>query len=84
MPNDFPDFLKWLPGCDEIVIHDKDTEASAALLDTAEVIFTLDFNSLDRTGDLQSYLEKATAQFVMIDHHQSPDAYAVATLVMWR
>lgn len=79
MPNDFPDFLKWLPGCDEIVIHDKDTAASAALLDKAEVIFTLDFNSLDRTGDMQTYLEKASAQFVMIDHHQAPDGYAVAT-----
>ena len=79
MPNDFPDFLKWLPGCDQIVLHDKATETSMTLLEESEIIFTLDFNSLDRTGDMQLLLEKSLAQFVMIDHHQAPGDYAAAT-----
>lgn len=79
MPNDFPDFLKWLPGCDDIVIYEKDEAKGSSLVAEADVIFTLDFNALDRTGNMQSVLEAATAAFVMIDHHQQPDDYAVAT-----
>lgn len=79
MPNDFPDFLKWLPGSEDIVIHDKDTDKSMTLINEAEIVFTLDFNALDRTGDMQQFLEDSTAKFVLIDHHQEPDSYAVAS-----
>lgn len=79
MPNDFPDFLKWMPGVDDIVIYEKNTKLSSEVLEEADLIFTLDFNSLDRVGDLQAPLEKSKAKFVMIDHHQQPADYAVAT-----
>ena len=79
MPNDFPEFLKWLPGCDAITIHEKATERSKAILEAADVIFTLDFNALNRSGDLCPILSESEASFVMIDHHQAPDDYAVAT-----
>ena len=78
MPNDFPDFLKWLPGVEEVIIHEKDTEKSTKYIEDADIVFTLDFNSLDRVGDLQPILEKSNAKFVMIDHHQQPADYAVA------
>lgn len=80
MPNDFPDFLKWLPDVEAILIHEKEVRKSTLALQKADLIFTLDFNSLDRVGgELQSVLESATAKFVMIDHHQQPADYAVAT-----
>ncbi|OAB78588.1 DHH family phosphoesterase [Cochleicola gelatinilyticus] len=79
MPNDFPDFLKWLPGIDTLIIHEKEVEKSTERIENADLIFTLDFNALNRVGDLQPLLEKSTAKFIMIDHHQQPDAYAVAT-----
>jgi len=79
MPNDFPEFLKWLPGCDTILTFDKNTQKVRESIREAALIFTLDFNALNRTGDLAEVLEKATADFVMIDHHQQPDNYAVAT-----
>ncbi len=79
MPNDFPDFLKWLPGVEEVVIYEKETEKSTQLIEEASLIFTLDFNSLERVGELQQILESADAKFIMIDHHQQPADYAVAT-----
>lgn len=79
MPNDFPDFLKWLPGVAEIVIYEKEQENSRNLISVASVIFTLDFNSLDRVGEMQPYLEQTDAKFIMIDHHQQPADYSVAT-----
>lgn len=79
VPNDFPDFLKWLPGSETITIYEKSIDHSLALISEADLIFTLDFNSLGRIGAMQEPLENSSAKFVMIDHHQQPDDYAVAT-----
>src|SRR5690606_18125319 len=80
MPNDFPDFLKWLPGVEEIIVHEREREKSTELINSSDLMFTLDFNSLDRVGgELQTVLENCSAKFVMIDHHQQPADYAVAT-----
>src|SRR5690606_39132499 len=56
MANDFPEFVKWLPGCEEIVIYEKEVQIRTAIFQTAYVVFTLDLNSLDRVGDLQILL----------------------------
>jgi phosphoesterase RecJ-like protein len=79
VPNDFPDFLKWLPGSETITIYEKNVDHSLALISDADLIFTLDFNSLGRIGAMQTPLENSSASFVMIDHHQQPEDYAVAT-----
>jgi len=79
MPNDFPNFLKWLPGCNSITMYEKEVKKSTQLVNDADLIFTLDFNALHRAGDLGNLLEGAKAPFVMIDHHQQPDSYPVAT-----
>jgi bifunctional oligoribonuclease and PAP phosphatase NrnA len=75
-PNDFPDFLAWLPGSETVKIFEKDTENSIKILEEAEIIFTLDFNAFHRTGEMEHTLAKLTAPFIMIDHHQKPDDYA--------
>ncbi|SFQ56358.1 phosphoesterase RecJ domain-containing protein [Flavobacterium akiainvivens] len=76
-PNEFPDFLAWLPASDTVKVFERDNEAATAILNAAEVVFTLDFNALSRTGDaMEAVLKTLTAPFVMIDHHQKPDGYA--------
>ncbi|MDO1501138.1 bifunctional oligoribonuclease/PAP phosphatase NrnA [Winogradskyella maritima] len=76
-PNDYPNFLKWIPGEASILKFESDSENATNLLNKAEVIFTLDFNSLSRVGDdMGSVLEQTDAIKVMIDHHQQPDDYA--------
>lgn len=79
MPNDFPEFLKWMPGCQDIVIYEKEIEHTKELLEHAEMVFTLDFNALNRTGELGEVLASTKSIFVMIDHHQQPDHYAQFT-----
>jgi len=76
MPNDFPEFLKWIPEATDITTYEKEVEKSKELVTNADLIFTLDFNALNRTGGLQGLLETAKADFVLIDHHQQPDDYA--------
>jgi phosphoesterase RecJ-like protein len=75
-PNDFPDFLAWLPGSETVKIFEKDTENCTKILEEAELIFTLDFNAFHRTGEMEHTLARLTATFIMIDHHQKPDDYA--------
>lgn len=78
-PNEFPDFLAWMPGSETVKIYEKDKENCTKILKEAEVIFTLDFNALHRTGEMEHVLEHLTAPFIMIDHHQKPDDYAAFT-----
>lgn len=78
-PNDYPEFLKWMPGEKEVVKFDHGKQLGEQLISNAELIFTLDFNHLSRTGEMEKSLKSATADFVMIDHHQQPDDYAKFT-----
>ena len=78
-PNDFPDFLAWMPGSETVKIYEKDKENCTKILEEAELVFTLDFNALHRVGEMEQVLEKLSAPFIMIDHHQKPDNYATYT-----
>ncbi|MDT0687470.1 DHH family phosphoesterase [Autumnicola psychrophila] len=75
-PNDYPHFLKWLPGNEEVIIYESNQEKSNKLIAEAEIIFTLDFNVLSRSGLMVEQLEQSQATFIMIDHHQEPAEYA--------
>jgi phosphoesterase RecJ-like protein len=75
-PNDFPKFLKWMPGADKILNFEKENIQSKSCIQNADIIFTLDFNHLGRVGHMSEALESANATFVMVDHHQEPSDYA--------
>lgn len=78
-PNDFPNFLAWLPGSENVLIFETNKEISIQTILDAEIVFTLDFNALHRTGEMEHVLNKVTVPMVMIDHHQKPDGYATYT-----
>lgn len=75
-PNDYPDFLKWLPGNADVIVYESDKNSAESLIENAEIIFTLDFNALHRAGDMETLLENSKAIKIMIDHHQQPHDYA--------
>ncbi len=75
-PNEFPDFLAWLPGAETVRIFEKEKESTTRILNESEILFTLDFNALHRTGEMEMVLQNLKAPFVMIDHHELPDSYA--------
>jgi len=78
-PNEFPDFLSWMPGSEKVLVFEKDRENTTKILQESDLIFVLDFNALHRTGEMEHVLNKLKAPFIMIDHHQSPDAFAAVT-----
>lgn len=78
-PNDFPKFLKWMPGAHQILNYERHNAETKKFIAEADIIFTLDFNDFGRVGQMAECLENATAKFVMVDHHQQPSGYADIT-----
>jgi len=78
-PDQYPDYLKWLPNSDKIVRYDKRKEYVDMVLKIADLVFCLDFNTLSRTDTMAAALEQSPAQKVLIDHHLEPDVDAVLT-----
>lgn len=75
MPNDYPVFLKWMPGNDKIVLHEGNEKNAEALINAAEVLFCLDFNTPSRAFGLEEVIQRSENVKVMIDHHPQPDDY---------
>ena len=80
MPNQFPDFLRWLPGADNIMNYDYYTDVANRKIAEADVICCLDFNKLDRVDDIAEKVRESKARKVMIDHHLDPEHFADITI----
>lgn len=76
-PNDYPDFLKWLPKSKEVLKFDMQNRQSKKAIEESSIIFLLDFNALHRVGsDMENTLKEYKGTYIMIDHHQQPDDIA--------
>jgi phosphoesterase RecJ-like protein len=82
-PSDYPDFLNWLPGNHEVFVMDKNsaekTKRSNDIISKADIIFCLDFSSLNRIDVLSSPVKESGAVKVLIDHHLEPEDFAQFT-----
>ena len=76
IPDQYPDFLQWMPNTEKIIRYDKHKEGCDWTLQHADLIFCLDFNSMSRTGDMCEAIEASPANKVLIDHHLDPDVKA--------
>lgn len=73
VPDQYPDFLQWMPKTDTVLRYDKHKAEADAIIRRARLIFCLDFNQLCRTDAMAGALAEAGAEKVMIDHHLAPD-----------
>ena len=73
-PSEYPDFVAWMPDAEKITIYDLEPDRSEELAKRADIIFCLDYNSLDRIDKLGEVIEDLKdTTLVMIDHHLYPD-----------
>ena len=79
-PSDYPAFLSWMPGNEEVValLHDSNEpfEKANAAIALADIIFCLDFSSLKRIENLEESVRKAPGMKVLVDHHLEPETFA--------
>ncbi|MDU0372584.1 bifunctional oligoribonuclease/PAP phosphatase NrnA [Hymenobacter endophyticus] len=77
-PSDYPNFLAWMPGNEEVVVYEpRHNDAQVRdIIARAEVLFCLDFSCLGRINELGDYVRNAPGTKVLIDHHQEPEDFA--------
>lgn len=75
LPNDFPDFLKWMPGADTILVftNAKHKDPIKAAIEQADLIIVCDLNQPNRLAGLEELIMASTAPRILIDHHLDPD-----------
>lgn len=76
-PTDYPEFLKWMPDNQSVLIYsDATSESAKTIIDKAELIFCLDFSDLKRVEPISELIKSANGKKVMIDHHLNPTDFA--------
>lgn len=75
VPDSAPDFLKWLPGADEIKTYGDNPAASDEMVAKADVLCCLDFNVVSRIGNIASAFLYSKAKKFLLDHHPFPGSY---------
>ena len=75
VPNDYPDFLKWMNNDDLIINYSNSKNESQEKIKNASLIFCLDFNNLNRINELGDYISESKAKKVLIDHHLDPSDF---------
>jgi len=76
LPSEYPTYLNWMPGTENIIIYDLFPEDAKLIMDKADIFFCLDFNSLDRIDKCGEYMMKKSVPKVLIDHHLFPENFA--------
>jgi len=80
VPNEFPKFLQWMPGSDQIIIAEENLSLAVEAINAAKLIFFLDFNLLKRIEQLEPLVRKSTARKILIDHHLHPETFSDITI----
>ena len=80
VPDQYPDYLQWLPNSEKIIRYDKHREGCDFELKHADLIFCLDFNAPSRTADMEQALCSSPAKKVLIDHHPDPSVDTTITV----
>ncbi|MGV3641823.1 MAG: DHH family phosphoesterase [Adhaeribacter sp.] len=76
-PSDYPAFLNWMEGNDDVLIYSAENDGLVhRLINQAEVIFCLDFSALCRINEMGEYIRQAPGVKVLIDHHLEPEDFA--------
>ncbi len=72
VPDEVPENLRWMCGASQIVVHENDREKAEKLLSETELLMFLDFNDVQRTGEMADAISRLSTPRVLIDHHPDP------------
>lgn len=73
IPNDYPSFLKWLPGNENISVFNNSLSSDIQQIQTSDIIFFLDFNDIKRIKQINKSVSDSSAFIALVDHHPDPD-----------
>lgn len=73
MPNAYPENLSWLDPENKIINYQLRKAEADDFLKTADILFCLDFQSLNRTDKMEAILTEIKPVKILIDHHLDPN-----------
>ena len=73
-PTNWADFLKWMPGMEEVIDFESKGELAKKYLSSAKWLFCLDYNNFSRTRYMEGILIQMDCKKVLIDHHREPQS----------
>lgn len=76
VPNRYPSFFNWMPGIDNVVVMEENKSESVKIFKESDLIFCIDYNSLDRVNGMKPLIETSKAKIILIDHHLNPNINA--------
>jgi len=71
-PTNWADFLKWMPGCEQVIDFELNSQRAKDVLLKADWLFCLDFNHLGRTRHMEQVIMELDCKKILIDHHREP------------
>ena len=72
VPDPYPEFLSWMPGCGKILIYTFNPEECIHAINNADIIIAADYNQLNRLNEAGNLVRRSAAKKVLIDHHLNP------------
>ena len=76
VPDSFPEFLNWMSNVEDIIYFDTNNETARELINKSDVIFSLDYNALNRIDEMGEVIAQTNSFKVVVDHHQNPQDFA--------
>jgi bifunctional oligoribonuclease and PAP phosphatase NrnA len=79
-PNEYPHFLKWMPGSDLITVFKGSNKRVEMMVSDAQLLFCVDYNDPVRLKYAAKTVFASKAPVVLIDHHPEPADFADITI----
>jgi phosphoesterase RecJ-like protein len=74
VPDPDPAFLHWMPYHENLLVFSKDRENCLKVIEESDLIFSIDYNTLDRLEEATEFVQNAQGKKILIDHHKEPDS----------
>lgn len=75
-PNEYPHFLKWMPGSELITVYKGSEDKVKKMAEEADLLFCVDYNDKSRLKYAADAVFSGKAPIVLIDHHPDPMKFA--------
>jgi bifunctional oligoribonuclease and PAP phosphatase NrnA len=72
IPDPAPDFLAWMPFCQDILVFSTMKDRCLQAIAEAQIIIAADFNNLGRLNEAGHLIRTSDATRILIDHHLNP------------
>jgi len=83
-PNDFPEFLHWLPAQELISVDMKNPGKTKLWTEKADLVFCVDYNEPKRLKQAENQVMSSKGPKILIDHHPFPADFADLSISVTR